>query len=160
MSSFDDSFDALMGHEGGYVNHPDDPGGETMFGITFRVARANGYAGAMRDLPRETAKAIAKKCYWDPARCDEMDPRVAFQVFDTAYNGGQPVKWLQEAVGATPDGVMGPATLAALRAVDPLKVVMRFNARRLKYLGNLKTWPTFGHGWANRVAENLLKGSM
>lgn len=158
MSTFDDAFTALIGNEGGYSNNPADPGGETMFGITARVARANGYLGAMLDLPLSTAKAIAKKSYWDVARCDDLEPRLAFQVFDTVYNGGQPVKWLQQAAGAVPDGVMGPATLAALRQADPLKIIMRFNAYRLKYMGNLKTWPTFGHGWANRIADNLLKG--
>lgn len=158
MSAFDDAFDDLMGNEGGYSNHPDDPGGETMWGVTARVARANGYSGSMRMLPRATAKTIAKKCYWDVARCDEMDSRLAFQVFDSVYNGGPAVKWLQQAVGTTPDGIIGPATLAALQMIDPLKVMMRFNAYRLQYFGNLKTWPTFGHGWANRIANNLLKG--
>lgn len=158
QTTFDDAFDALIGNEGGYSNHPDDPGGETMWGITARVARANGYTGSMRMLPRATAKSIAKKCYWDVAHCDQLDPRLAFQVFDTVYNGGPAVKWLQQAAGTTPDGVIGSATLAALQQVDPLKVVMRFNAYRLRYLGDLKTWPTFGHGWANRIADNLLKG--
>lgn len=158
MSAFDDAFDALMGNEGGYVNNPADPGGETMWGITFRVARENGYNGTMRMLPRATAKLIAKKRYWDPVRCDELDPRLAFHVFDTAYNGGHPIQWLQQAVGVAPDGIFGPATLEELNHNDPLKVMMRFNAYRLIYLGNLKTWPVFGHGWANRIAANLLKG--
>jgi lysozyme family protein len=158
VTTFDDAFDDLMGNEGGYSNNQADPGGETMWGVTARVARENGYSGAMRALPLETAKAIAKKRYWDPARCDELDARLAFQVFDTAYNGGHPIQWLQQAVGVTADGIFGPATLEALNNVDPLKVMMRFNAYRLQYLGNLKTWPTFGHGWANRIAANLLKG--
>lgn len=158
MSSFDAAFDALMDREGEYSNNPNDPGRETMWGITERVARASGYTGSMRMMPRVTAKAIAKKEYWDRARCDEMEPGVAFQVFDTVYNGGPAIKWLQMSVGADPDGVIGPATLAALRLVDPLKVLLRFNAYRLIYLAGLKTFPTFGHGWANRIAANLLKG--
>lgn len=158
MSSFDEAFDMLMGNEGGYVNNLADPGGETMWGITALVARAEGYNGPMRELPQKNAREIAKKRYWDVARCDELDPRVAFQVFDTIYNGGPAIKWLQQAAGANPDGVIGPATLAAVRTTDPLKVVMRLLAFRLKYLGELKTWPTFGHGWANRIADNLLKG--
>jgi lysozyme family protein len=158
MSAFDEAFEALIGNEGGYSNHPDDPGGETMWGITARVARANGYDGPMRALPRETAKAIARKCYWDVARCDDLDPRVAFQVFDAVYNGGPAIKWLQQAAGAHPDGVIGPATIAAVQLADPLKVTMRFLACRLKYLGELKTWPVFGRGWANRIADNLMKG--
>lgn len=159
MSAFDDAFEALIGNEGGYSNNPADPGGETMWGVTARVARAEGYTGSMNLLPLATAKAIAKRRYWDVARCDEMDPRLAFQVFDTVYNGGSAIKWLQQAVGADPDGIIGPATLAALKRADPLQIIMRFNAHRLLYLGNLKTWPTFGHGWANRIAMNLLKGA-
>lgn len=158
MEIFDDAFEALIGNEGGYSNNPADPGGETMWGITARVARAEGYTGSMRALPLATAKAIAKKRYWDAARCDDMDPRIAFQVFDAIYNGGPAIKWLQQAAGAHPDGIVGPATIAAVRMADPLKVLMRFLAFRLKYLGDLKTWPVFGHGWANRIADNLLKG--
>jgi len=159
MSSYDDAFDALMNREGGYSNSIEDPGGETMFGITERVARKAGYAGSMRMLPRVTAKAIAKKEYWDPARCDEMDQRVAFQVFDTIFNGGAAIKWLQMSVNASPDGVIGPATLAALKLADPAKVVARFNGYRLAYLAGLATFPTFGRGWVNRIAANLLKGA-
>jgi lysozyme family protein len=159
VSSFDDAFEALMGNEGGYSNNPADPGGETMWGITARVARANGYGGDMRALPQDVAKRIAKTVYWDPYYCDQFDPRVAFQVFDAAYNGGRPASWLQSAAGAVVDGRIGPETIAAVNASDPLKIVMRFLAQRLTYLGDLPTWPTFGHGWANRVAHNLLKGA-
>lgn len=157
MSSYDDAFDALMDREGEYSNNPADPGGETMWGITARVASANGYSGSMRMMPRVTAKAIAKKAYWDPARCDEMPPSIAFQVFDTVYNGGPAIKWLQMSCGADPDGVIGPATLAAAKVADPAKVALCFNAYRLMYLVGLKTFPTFGRGWANRIAANLLK---
>jgi lysozyme family protein len=132
VSAFDDAFTALMGNEGGYSNNPLDPGGETMWGITERVARATGYGGEMRTLPLAAAKAIAKQRYWDVARCDELDPRVAFDVFDTVFNGGPAVKWLQQAAGALPDGILGPDTLGKLHQVDPLKVLMRFNAYRLQ----------------------------
>lgn len=159
MSSFDEAFVALMGNEGGYVDNPADPGGETMWGITARVARANGYAGEMRLLPQSTAKQIAKMVYWDPYYCDQYDPRVGFEVFDAAYNGGKPITWLQKAAGVEADGHIGPVTIAAVNRTDPLKVVMRFLAQRLMYMGDLKTWPTFGHGWANRIAANLLKGA-
>jgi lysozyme family protein len=159
MSSFDDAFTALIGNEGSYSNNPADPGGETMFGVTARVARAAGYAGAMKDLPLDTAKQIARKNYWDPYQCDQFDARVGFQVFDAAYNGGRPAQWLQQAAGVTADGVIGAQTVAAVHAADPLKIIMRFDAYRLQYLGNLPTWPTFGHGWANRIANNLLMGA-
>jgi len=159
MSAFDEAFDALIGNEGGYANNPKDPGGETMWGVTARVARASGYTGAMRDLPRDTAKAIAKKLYWDPLRLDELDARVAFQIFDANYNGGHPVIWMQGAAGAKVDGLIGPATIAAVQAVDPLRFILRWNALRLRYLTSLKTFSTFGKGWANRIANNLTKGA-
>lgn len=159
MSAFDDAFTALMGNEGGYSNNPADSGGETMWGVTRHVAVENGYAGAMKDLPLTEAKRIARKCYWDKYQCDQFDPRIAFQVFDAAYNGGHVVKWLQLAAGAKADGILGAQTIGAVRATDPLKLVMRFSAYRLKYLGNLSSWTTFSHGWTNRIADNLLKSA-
>ncbi|MDI3301602.1 MAG: glycosyl hydrolase 108 family protein [Burkholderia multivorans] len=159
MSSFDDAFAALIGNEGGYSNNPQDPGGETMWGVTARVARAAGYTGAMRDLPRDTAKAIAKRLYWDPLHLDQFDPRVAFQIFDANYNGGHPVIWMQGAAGARVDGVLGPQTIAAVQAADPLRFVLRWNALRLTYFTSLATWPTFGKGWTRRIAANLTKGA-
>ncbi|WAL81304.1 hypothetical protein OYT13_15745 [Pandoraea sp. XJJ-1] len=159
MSSFDDAFDALIGNEGGYSNNPADPGGETMFGVTARVARAYGYLGPMRDLPRDTAKAIAKKLYWDPLRLDELDTRVAFQIFDANYNGGHPVIWMQGAAGTKVDGLIGPQTIAAVQATDPLRFMMRWNSLRLTYFTSLKTWLDFGKGWSRRIASNLMKGA-
>ncbi|HEX5393812.1 MAG TPA: glycosyl hydrolase 108 family protein [Rhodocyclaceae bacterium] len=157
--TFLSAFTSLIGNEGGYVNNPKDPGGETMYGVTARVARAHGYTGAMRDLPLETAQQIAKAEYWDKFRCDDFDPRIAFEIFDTAYNGGYPIKWLQLAVAAKPDGKLGPATVAAVQGADPMTVIARFNAYRLSYYTSLKTWPDFGRGWANRIAHNLLLGA-
>lgn len=159
MSSFDDAFDALIGNEGGYSNNPRDPGGETMWGVTAHVARAAGYTGPMRDLPRDTAKAIAKRLYWDPLHLDEFDPRVAFQIFDANYNGGHPVIWMQGAAGARVDGVLGPQTIAAVQAIDPLRFMLRWNALRLSYFTSLANWSTFGKGWARRIASNLTKGA-
>lgn len=159
MSTFDDAFTALIGNEGGYSFNPADPGGETMWGITARVAHGWGYTGDMKDLPLDTAKAIAKKFYWDPYQCDQFDPRIGFQVLDAAYNGGHPAQWLQQAAGVTQDGVIGSITVAAVRAADPMKIIMRFTAYRLQYLGNLPTWPNFGHGWSNRIANNLIRGA-
>ncbi|AYY96941.1 hypothetical protein EGY19_05420 [Burkholderia multivorans] len=159
MTSFDNAFDALIGNEGGYSNNPKDPGGETMWGVTARVARAAGYTGAMRDLPRDTAKAIAKRLYWDPLHLDQFDPRVAFQIFDANYNGGHPVIWMQGAAGADVDGVLGPKTIAAVQATEPLRFILRWNALRLTYFTSLSTWATFGKGWTRRIAANLTKGA-
>lgn len=157
MSAFDTAFDRLIGHEGGYSNNPADHGGETMWGVTIDVARANGYTGAMRDMPRDTAKAIYRARYWAPVRGDELPAAVAFQVFDSAVNHGvgQAIKWLQAAVGTTPDGIIGPVTLAAAANLSPAVLGLLFNSARMLFYTNLPTWPTFGKGWARRVAGNL-----
>lgn len=159
MSAFDDAFSALLGNEGGYVDNTADPGGATRWGVTERVARAWGYTGDMKDLPIDTAKAIAKKNYWDAYQCDQFDPRIGFQVFDTAYNGGHPAQWLQQAVGVAADGVIGSITVAAVRAADPMKIVLLFNASRLLYYTSLGAWGSFGKGWSNRIANNLRRAA-
>lgn len=157
MSVFNTIFDRLMKHEGGYVNHPNDPGGETMYGVTKRVAQAHGYHGDMRKLPKATAKAITEKSYYKAVKGDQLDRLIAWQLTDAAYNHGnrQAVKFLQRAVGASADGLIGPRTLAAVAEMDKNDVVLLFNAERLEFFTNLRIWRTFGKGWARRVAGNL-----
>jgi len=155
--NFDTAFDRLIGHEGGYSNHPSDPGGETMWGVTIAVARANGYAGAMRDMPRDVAKAIYRAQYWDKVQADNMPFPVAFQVFDAAVNHGtvQAAKFLQRAAGVADDGAIGPKTLAAVGARDPAALLLLFNAEREQFYTDLPTWASFGKGWSRRVVTNL-----
>ena len=129
-----------------------------MFGITERVARANGYSGDMQALPIDAAKAIAKSQYWDKYQCDQFDPRIGYLIFDSAFNGGHPAQWLQQAVDVTTDGVIGSETIAAVRSADPLKVCMRFNAYHAQYYASLKNY-TFIDGWVNRIAANLIIGA-
>jgi lysozyme family protein len=154
---FDTAFERLIGHEGGYSFHAADPGGETMWGVTRRVARANGYTGAMVDLPLSTAKDIARAEYWNSVRADELPASVRFDVFDAAYNSGPPqaIKFLQRALGVKDDGVLGPVTMASAQAMDGFRVMCRFNGARLDFLNDLPSWPSFGRGWAQRIAENL-----
>lgn len=156
--NFNDAFDRLMGHEGSYANHPADPGGETMWGVTKRVAAAYGYNGPMRDLPRDTAKQIYRTQYWDAVQADQLPDAVKFEVFDAAVNSGvsQAVKWLQRAAGATPDGVIGAKTIAAARAAGPL-LGAQYNGQRLQFMTDLPTWGSFGKGWARRIAANLMR---
>ena len=128
----DDLIEELIEREGGYVNHPDDKGGPTRFGITESVARAHGYAGAMALLPRDEAAAIYRRLYWLRPRFDaiaQRAPQVAAELFDTGANMGPAVAttFLQRALTAlnrngqdypdlVPDGRAGPRTLAALEA--------------------------------------------
>ena len=157
MSNFDKAFELLIGNEGGYVNNPSDPGGETNWGITKAVAVANGYTGDMRAMPKETAKGIYKKMYWDKLQCDQLPFVVAFQLFDAGVNHGnsQAVKFLQRALSVVDDGVIGAKTIAATNSLDDLQIVMLFNAERIEFYAALKTFSTFGKGWVRRVASNL-----
>lgn len=153
--NFDAAFKKLIGHEGGYVNDPRDPGGETKFGISKRA-----YPDVdIKNLTIDQAATIYLRDYWNRARCDELPPAVAFQVFDTAVNSGigQAIRFLQRAVGVADDGVVGQLTINAVRRLDPEVVVARFNGQRLEFMTKLSTWDVFGKGWARRVAKNLME---
>ncbi len=154
---FDTAFHKLLGHEGGFVDHPKDPGGATNWGITQAVARENGYTGDMRDLPVDTAKAIYSSQYWVPVRAEELPPTVRYAVFDAAVNSGvsQAIRWLQRAVGVRDDGIIGPVTLAAVRQRDPQALAASMLGQRLEFMASLPTWPAFGRGWARRIASLL-----
>ena len=157
MSNFDKAFNLLIGNEGGYVNNPADPGGETNWGITRAVAVDNGYSGSMKSMPKETAKQIYKKMYWDKLQCDQLPFIVAFQLFDAGVNHGntQAVKFLQRSLSVVDDGVIGAKTIAATNSLDDLQIVMLFNAERIEFYAALKTFSTFGKGWVRRVASNM-----
>lgn len=155
--NFDQAFERLIGNEGGYVNNPHDPGGETNWGITKRTALAAGYTGDMRSMLRAQAREIYRSQYWGRAQCDQYDPAIAFQLFDAAVNHGigNAVRFLQRAVGVADDGVVGPRTIAAIKATPVTDVLLRFNAERLEFYTKLGTFDNFGRGWTNRVANNL-----
>jgi len=157
LTTFDDAFTKLLGHEGAYSDHKADPGGATMWGVTQSVARANGYAGDMREFPVAKAKTIYRASYWDACRCDELPASVRFSVFDGAVNSGvgQSIKWLQRSVGTQDDGVIGMKTLLAASLLDGGVVNARYNGHRLEFMTNLKTWSHFSGGWCRRIAANL-----
>lgn len=152
--NFDTAFTRLLGHEGGYINHEADPGGETNWGISKR-----SYPGVdIKALTVDSAKAIYLRDYWLPASCSQLPEAVRFDVFDMAVNSGvkAAIKMLQAAVNVTPDGVIGPVTLTAVAGVNPAQLSAKFNGARLQFMTGLPTWPSFGKGWARRIASNLL----
>ena len=153
--TFDQAFDILLKHEGGFSDHAADPGGKTRFGITEAVAREAGYRGDMRELPIDLAKRIYKDRYWDAVRAEDLPEAIRYAVFDAAVNSGprQAARWLQRAVGVRDDGVIGPITLGAVRAADPQALLRRMLSARLRFMTDLPTWPTFGRGWARRIAD-------
>lgn len=153
--TFDEAFERLIGHEGGYVNDPRDPGGETKYGISKRSHPGEDIAG----MTLERAKAIYLHDYWGPAGCDAAPDNVKFDLFDMAVNSGvkRATLTLQRAVGETEDGILGPRTLQAVQSMPPARLAARFNAIRLRFMTDLPTWPAFGKGWARRIADNLMK---
>lgn len=157
--NFVKALDVVLLHEGGYVDHPRDPGGATKYGITERVARQHDYHGDMRDFPIEQAREIYLMSYWIPIKGDELPDPLRLSVFDAAVNSGvrRATHWLQEVVEVKQDGFIGPVTLNAVRARDPFDVACRYNARRLLFMTNLNTFTDFGRGWVRRVASNMME---
>jgi lysozyme family protein len=153
--NFDAAFHKLLGHEGGFVDHPSDPGGATRWGVTERVARQHGYTGSMRELPVDTAKDIYRQSYWTPIRADELPPLLRYDVFDAAVNSGngQAIRWLQRALGVADDGRIGQITLQAARLSNAEVIKRRMLAARLRFMTDLSTWHSFSRGWARRIAD-------
>lgn len=157
--TFDDAFDAVLKHEGGYSNHAADPGGATRWGVTQAVARQEGYTGDMATYPLDHARGVYKRRYWDVMRLDEVRPELRFDLFDAAVNSGvsAATRWAQRLLAVKDDGIMGPATLQALTTCNPALFRARFSGARLQFLTGLANWPSFSRGWARRIAENLLR---
>jgi lysozyme family protein len=157
--NFDDALKAILHHEGGYVDHPKDPGGRTNLGCTQRVWEE--WVGhpvdekTMRGLTPELVAPLYKAKYWDKIKGDELPNGVDYVVFDAAINSGpgRAAKWLQTVVGAVPDGAIGAGTLAKVAAMPAADIVEKYQQTRLQFLQSLPTWDTFGKGWGRRVAE-------
>jgi lysozyme family protein len=160
-SNFDKCLAMLLVHEGGFVNHPSDPGGMTNLGVTKQVWQE--WVGhevsekEMRNLNPLMVSALYKRKYWDACHADELASGLDYCVFDTAVNSGvgRAIKLLQQAVGATPDGDYGSITAALVKEAekDPQKIISLFCQKRLDFLQALKTFPVFGKGWTRRVTE-------
>lgn len=153
--NFEQAFQRVIGHEGGYVNNPRDPGGETKFGISKRAYPNLNIAS----LTLGDAKEIYRRDYWGKLQLDQVPETVRFDVFDTAVNSGvaASARILQRAAGVKDDGIIGPKSIAAIKAMNPQLLDKKFNGYRLMYLTDLKPWPDFSRGWVKRVATNLIE---
>ena len=149
----------LLKEEGGYSANPADPGGVTNLGVTKRTwedyTGRKVTADEMRALTPDAVAPLYRKGYWQTVRGDSLPAGVDLCVFDCAVNSGpgQAGKFLQRAVGATADGVIGDKTLALVAATDPEKLIDLFCDQRLVFMGSLPTWHTFGTGWSARVGR-------
>ena len=157
--NFDKCLTLLLQHEGGFVNHPSDPGGATNRGVTKKVWEEwVGKTVSIDDMKAPTVedvKPLYKKNYWDRVRGDDLPAGVDYVCFDVAVNSGvvRSGKFLQSALGLPTDGIIGPATLAAVANHNPRELVTDVCDRRMAFLQALPTWSVFGKGWGRRVKE-------
>lgn len=157
--NFDSVLKAILHHEGGFVNHPADPGGMTNLGVTKRVWEE--WVGhdvdeqTMRALTPEKVAPMYRAKYWDKIKGDDLPTGVDYIVFDAAINSGpgRAAKWLQQVVGVAADGAIGPGTMRAVNAMPTPDIVEKYQQIRLAFLQALPTWDTFGRGWGRRVQE-------
>ena len=158
-TEFKRSLAKVLVHEGGYVNHPKDPGGATLQGVTQRVyddyrRSAKLPVRPVRQMGESERDVIYRARYWDLIKGDRLPAGVSYVVFDGAVNSGvsRSVKWLQAALGVNADGVIGMETLTRLGEVQDHDVLIgKILDRRMAFLKALTTWKTFGKGWTGRV---------
>ena len=159
QDNYEHCLEMILHHEGGYVNHPKDPGGETNLGVTKRVYEEWGGEKDMVDLLVEDVAPIYQKIYWDRCKCDDLPSGLDLCVFDFAVNAGpsRSAKFLQRLIGTTVDGGIGPNTLKAVHnyveEVGLETAIEDYQSARQEYYEALDTFDTFGRGWTRRVEE-------
>ncbi len=154
---FNIAFDRGIGHEQGYVNNPNDPGGETNWGISKR-----SYPNVdIKNLSKEGAKEIYKRDFWDLINAEKLHDGVAWQLFDFAINSGiqTAVRYYQRALGVADDGHWGPVSQAASEKMSETDQIMLVIAERMEFQTKLKNWPDASRGWTRRNASNLRFGA-
>ena len=153
--NFDRAFELVIGHEGNYVNDPNDPGGETKYGISKRSYPKED----IKHLTLDRAKVIYFTDFWNKIP-PEVPEKLRFHVFDFAVNSGVAVSisYLQKLLGIADDGIVGPVTKAALKQINDRYVAyyaIQYNLNRLQFMMTLKNWPHHGKGWTRRIIENI-----
>lgn len=158
-ANYDTSLARVLKHEGGYTNHPSDPGGPTNFGITVhdyrRYIKANGTAADVRAMTLADAAKIYRARYWHALRCDELPAGLDYAVFDYGVNSGtgRAARVMQRLLGVSEGTAITDAVIAGVRDASPASLIARLCDERLAFLKSLRTWPVFGAGWGRRVAE-------
>lgn len=155
--NFESCLALTLSHEGGWADHPTDPGGATMKGITlatYRQYRPGASKADLRAISDAEVARIYRQGYWDKVRGDDLPAGLDLVAFDAAVNSGpaRGAQWLQKALGVTPDGKIGPKTIAAA-AGQGARAINAACDYRMAFLRSLKTWPTFGKGWTARVDD-------
>ena len=156
---FSEALEIILHHEGGYVNHPKDPGGETNLGVTKRVYEDFGGEKEMKDLTKADVEPIYKKNYWDRVKGDDLPEGLDLCIFDFAVNAGpgRAAKFIQRLVNTTVDGGIGPNTLKCINDhVEHYGVsttIDQYQSERQNYYESLSNFETFGRGWTRRVDE-------
>lgn len=150
----------ILRHEGGFVDHPKDPGGATNKGIIQRTYdswrdRQGQPRQSVRLISSNEIAAIYRRDYWDAVKGDDLPAGVDYCVFDFAVNSGidRAARYLQAAVGVAQDGKIGPATIAATKERDARAIIDAICDSRMAFLRGLSHWPTFGRGWTSRVED-------
>ena len=149
----------VLKHEGGWADHPKDPGGATMKGVTLasfrKYVKPNGTKTDLRNITDDQLATVYRRHYWDAVSGAELPDGVDYAVFDFAVNSGpsRAAKYLQKVAGTPQDGKIGPATLKAVRAKMHATVIHELCDDRMAFLKRLETWPTFGKGWTRRVTD-------
>jgi len=150
----------VLQHEGGYTNHPSDPGGRTNLGVTQRVWE--NYVGhkvdetEMRSLTKELVAPLYRKEYWDAVHGDQLPSGADYLAFDFAVNAGafRCIKTIQRALNITADGIIGPVTVKAIQDTNAEEFIDNFTDAKERFYRGLSNFPTFGRGWFNRVAKS------
>ena len=162
--NFAKALSLVLKHEGGWADHPKDPGGATMKGVTLgtfrQYVKPNATKEDLRKITDQQIATVYRRHYWDKVAGAELPDGIDYAVFDFAVNSGpdRAAKYLQKVVGATQDGKIGPATIKAVKAVLPANVIHRLCDERLAFLKRItskgkRLWDTFGKGWSNRVRD-------
>jgi lysozyme family protein len=158
-SNFDHSLKLVLKSEGGYVNNPKDPGGETMMGVTKKAwstfCKRPIADGEMAKLTVADITPFYKALYWDKSYCNQLPTGIDYMVFDASVNMGvgQSIRLLQKSLGCVADGVIGPNTMKLINETNVSNMIDKYSAQKEQFYRSLALFNTFGKGWLNRVAE-------